>query len=129
MIGVGNLAKWWRFSTAYGIPTYVIFDNDAGEDGDGRRRVDLLTALQVPEERFDEIMGVTQPVCGRSATVMGGNYEQSLRLLFGERYTELENEAADFLGGSGRGSKPLIARYVAERVEFDEGPSCLGSLR
>jgi putative ATP-dependent endonuclease of the OLD family len=44
--GVGNLAKWWRFFTAYQLPVLVVFDNDArGEDDDGSRRADLMAAL------------------------------------------------------------------------------------
>src|SRR5262249_37670725 len=40
--GVGNLAKWWRFFTAYGIPTYPMFDNDAKDDPDQKKRSDIL---------------------------------------------------------------------------------------
>jgi predicted ATP-dependent endonuclease of OLD family len=45
--GVGNLAKWWRFFTAYGIPTYPIFDNDAKDDPDEKKRSDILSAIGV----------------------------------------------------------------------------------
>jgi putative ATP-dependent endonuclease of the OLD family len=45
--GVGNLAKWLRLFAAYGLPTYVIFDNDYTDDADAARRADLLNTLSV----------------------------------------------------------------------------------
>ncbi len=49
--GVGNLAKWWRLFSAYGIPTYFVFDNDSKDDRAGAKRSDLLATLGVPEDR------------------------------------------------------------------------------
>src|SRR5690606_3443818 len=43
--GKGNLAKWRRLFTAYGIPVYVVFDNDGSEDGEATRRIDALRAI------------------------------------------------------------------------------------
>jgi putative ATP-dependent endonuclease of OLD family len=37
--GKGNLAKWRRLFTAYGIPTFVIFDNDGKETTSRRSSV------------------------------------------------------------------------------------------
>ena len=44
-VGEGNLAKWRRLFTAYGIPTFVIFDNDG--KADDKQRVKRRDALAI----------------------------------------------------------------------------------
>ena len=52
--GKGNLPRWWRLFTAYGIPTYVIFDNDPEDDDKkGLKRSDIFASLGVPSDGFD----------------------------------------------------------------------------
>jgi putative ATP-dependent endonuclease of OLD family len=118
--GVGNLAKWLRLFAAYGIPTYVIFDNDTTDDAEGTRRDDLLGALGLDQEVAGRLLTATSLEVQGSAAAFGGNFEEALRDLFGEEYVNLESEASELFGLGGRSSKPLVARYVAERLSSEE---------
>lgn len=129
--GVGNLAKWWRMFSAYGIPTYVIFDNDSNEDSKAEKRVDLMTALGVPSEQWAELMSVEGCVVTPTFCVFGVNFERTMRLGFPKTYRDLEKEAVDAIGCGSTQSKPLIARYAAERLDLDDiqpGSKWLASL-
>lgn len=114
--GVGNLAKWWRLFTAYGVPVYVIFDNDAGDDPDAFKRKDILKTLGVPNERFHGLLGGAQWVVEDGFSIFGHNFEETMRSQFGQAYINLETEARDSIGLSAERSKPLVARYVAEHL-------------
>lgn len=120
--GVGNVAKWWRFFTAYGIPTYVVFDNDASkakEDPKGTRRKDILTALGIAEDAHDSLISARDWRVEDELCVFGDNFEETLRVCFGSEYRDLEAEAQQKFGLSPNQSKPLVARYVAERLDLD----------
>jgi putative ATP-dependent endonuclease of OLD family len=114
--GVGNLAKWWRLFTAYRIPVYVAFDNDTTEDGKGEKRSDLLTAIGVPADGHKPLLNTSDWVVNGGFAVFGKNFEETMRGVFGPQYPELETEARDTFGLSQNQSKPLVARYVAERI-------------
>lgn len=115
--GVGNLAKWWRLFTAYGIPVYVVFDNDkANEDSEGTRRSDLLAAMGISKGDAKEAMSATNFLVKQNYAVFGRNYEQIMREAVSPLYGELEGEARDRFGLSSGQSKPLIARYAADRI-------------
>jgi len=43
--GKGELAKWWRLFTAYNIPCFVCFDNDATNDEQSNKRKDFLKTI------------------------------------------------------------------------------------
>ncbi len=118
--GVGNLAKWWRLFTAYSIPVYVIFDNDANDDNAGSKRKDLLRTLSISEEKIEDFISTKSIIVENNLTIFGNNFEHSLRATFGEAYLQLEREALDKFGLSKEQSKPLIARHVAQHLEFDE---------
>jgi putative ATP-dependent endonuclease of OLD family len=118
--GVGNLAKWWRFFTCYGIPVYPIFDNDAKDEERSLRRVDLLGTLAVSDDEARTLLTTKKWKITPRISVFGVNFEVTLRLLFGEEYEFLESQAADVYGLSHAASKPLVGRYVAERLSFDE---------
>jgi putative ATP-dependent endonuclease of OLD family len=119
--GVGNLAKWWRFFTAYEIPTYPIFDNDAKDDPDQKKRSDLLTALGFDAKAQTELLNAKEWIVLPKVGIFGKNFEESLRLMFGEQYLKLEKEAQEKFGLSPERSKPLIARHVAETIPVDAG--------
>lgn len=119
--GVGNIAKWWRLFSAYGIPTYVMFDNDSGDDKEGRKGSDLLSALGVSEERRYDYMKATQWVIEDRFCIFGGDFEQAMRAVFGSEYKKLEEEARA-RHGLGQNSKPLIARAVAQHLGLDGYP-------
>jgi putative ATP-dependent endonuclease of OLD family len=118
--GKGNLSKWWRLFTAYGIPTYVIFDNDSNNDSDGKRRRDILRTLNISENDFDNILSVDSLKVEAKYAVFGKDFETTLASCFGEEYSSLEKEASQY-GFSKEQSKPLIARFIAERISHNEG--------
>ena len=119
--GVGNIAKWWRFFRAYGIPVYVIFDNDTEDDADETRRNDILDTLSVTEENVrKKLLEAQTLIVGSKLAVFGSNFEASLRSLFGEKYVELEKEACDIYGLSTNRAKPLVARYIADNMPYQE---------
>jgi len=63
------------------------------------------------------------------AAAFGGNFETTLRDLFGAGYEQLEADAVENFGLTHEGSKPLIARYVAERIELQEASRAWRELR
>ena len=114
--GKGNLAKWYRFFSAYRIPTYVVFDNDAKNDKDGIKRADVLKALGVEASEVGTLTSTEDWIIRDKFAIFGKDFETTFRALI-PRYSDFEEEAKQ---GGLQGAKPLIARYVAERVEFGE---------
>lgn len=119
--GVGNLAKWWRLFSAYGIPTYVVFDNDSKDDRAGAKRSDLLATLGVPEDRHAGYMTTADWVIEDRFCVFGGDFELTMRAGFQPEYEVLEDDARA-LHGFGQDSKPLLARHVAQQLTLDGFP-------
>lgn len=117
--GKGNLSKWWRLFTAYGIPTYIIFDNDSKNDDDGKRRKDILRTLNISEDAFDGLLSADSIKIETKYAIFGKDFETTLELRFGEEYSKLEKEASQY-GFSKEQSKPLIARFIAERVSYNK---------
>jgi hypothetical protein len=73
--GKGNLAKWHRLFSAYGIPTYIVFDNDGkSDDPAGAKRRDALRALGVAEDESEAIVEAKPFV-----TRMGGRHDSARR--------------------------------------------------
>lgn len=116
VMGKGNLAKWWRLFTAYDIPVYVVFDNDAKDDSSGAHRSDVLRALGVDHAEAKEAIHATDMLVRPQYCVFGRDFDQCLRELFEPAYQALEEEARSLFGES----KPLKARYVAERLNASE---------
>ncbi len=115
--GKGNLAKWYRLFTAYGIPCYIIFDNDAKDDSHGTKRKDALRSVGITtEEEENAIISAEDWLINDRYTVFGGDYEKTMRLYF-KGYESLEEQARQ----EGIDAKPFIARWVAERLEIDNG--------
>lgn len=111
--GVGNLAKWYRMFRSFGIPVYVVFDNDSKQDADASRRRDLFLALAISETEGSKLLTSVDWEIGDQVAVFGLNYEEVMRATFSPDYEQLEGEASSNLGLN---SKPLVARYVAERL-------------
>lgn len=110
--GKGNLAKWWRMFTAYGIPTYVIFDNDPEHDNSGVKRRDTLRAIR--ETDIEEVLSKEELFVKDLYAVFGTDFETCLRSMFScYNYESLEDEAGDFVPS---GAKPFTARYVAKKI-------------
>ena len=119
VISVGggrNLARWWRFFRAYGIPTYVILDRDAGEAGHAHR-TDVMTTLSIDLEE-----GCAWPDRGihisESYAVMCDKFEDAMEFLFAD-YPTLQRTGQDRVGAS----KPLVARYAVERLDEHDSES------
>lgn len=114
VFGKGNLTKWWRFFNAYEIPVFVIFDNDNEDDKDCSRRKDILKTLNV-----DQILSITEVTDWLNFdkfSVFGMNFETTMRSHFPD-YSTIEQNAREIFGPS----KPLIARYVAEKINLEIG--------
>jgi putative ATP-dependent endonuclease of OLD family len=127
--GKGNLGKWRRLFTAFGISTYVIFDNDGRKDDrEGTKRKDALRSVGVDDAAtLDQLIAATETVIEHDYLIFGQNFEVNMRTLFA-RYGEVEEEVQ----GEGVDSKPFVARAVAERLELDEnqaGWQLFGTLR
>jgi putative ATP-dependent endonuclease of OLD family len=113
--GKGNLAKWRRLFTAYGIPCYLVFDNDVRRDEDGSRRRDALQSAGILGEDQVPYISAEDWVVEPGFAIFGSNFEVVLRSNFGS-YRDLENAARAF----GIESKPFLARQVAERLERND---------
>ncbi|MEJ5223959.1 MAG: AAA family ATPase [Anaerolineales bacterium] len=114
VMGKGNLAKWWRLFSAYGIPVYVTFDNDVENDASGTHRSDVLRTIGVPETEVSEATSTADWWIKSQYSVFGNDFETCIRTCFGDEYANLEKNAKDMFGSA---SKPIIARYVAEQLD------------
>ena len=117
--GASSLAKWHRFYTIFGIPTYMVFDTDSdkhGSDAESCRRVrlDVMKALGYPDNRADEMAPNCLDIQERYAT-LSPNFEGAIEALLGDRWTDLTAKAAEVIGSGS--SKPLIARYAAQHLD------------
>lgn len=112
--GKGNLAKWYRMFTAYGIPCYVVFDNDDRDDRRREKRRDILLALGEEDGDLDNVLQSEDWVVREKYTVFREEYEESMKLYF-EQYKQLEQRAE----GQGIATKPLKARWVAKELDIN----------
>ncbi len=116
VMGKGNLAKWWRFFTAYGIPTFLTFDNDTKEDDDEKKRKDALATIGISEEsEVENIISLDDWYIDDNYCIFGRDFEQTMRNSF-PPYEQLEKEAKQTIGDS----KPLVARHVAEILKLNK---------
>jgi len=113
--GKGSLGKWWRLFVAYGVPCYVIFDNDGEDDPTGTKRRDALSALGIADAQHAQYLAVNDWTIDANLAVFGTDFETILRQDF-PNYAGLEAQAAQ----QGIDSKPFIARWVAEQMPINE---------
>jgi putative ATP-dependent endonuclease of the OLD family len=113
--GKGSLGKWWRLFITYGIPCYVIFDNDGHDDPTGTKRRDALRAMGIAVAQHAEYLAVNDWTIEADLMVFGSDFETILRQSF-PNYAALEAQAAE----QGIDAKPFIARWVAEHMPVDE---------
>jgi putative ATP-dependent endonuclease of the OLD family len=114
--GKGNLAKWRRLFGLYGIPSYVIFDNDTSDDGAGMKRRDALRAVGIADEDVANAFIATDDwLIDDQYAIFGSHFEATLRLAI-PAYAATEEQAA----AAGVDSKPFKARFVAEHLEIDD---------
>jgi putative ATP-dependent endonuclease of OLD family len=111
VMGKGNLAKWWRFFTAYDIPTFLTFDNDSADDANATKRKDALRTLGFDDSEARRLTAADDWRIGDSMCIFGKDFEETMRRSFA-KYADFETEARQSTGDS----KPLIARFVAEKL-------------
>ena len=111
VMGKGNLAKWWRFFTAYDIPTFVTFDNDSTDDTVATKRKDALKTLGFGDSEARRLTASDDWLITDSMCIFGKDFEATMRRSFA-KYADLETEARHSTGDS----KPLTARFVAQRL-------------
>lgn len=111
VMGKGNLGKWWRFFTAFEIPTYICFDNDIEDDERANKRKDVLNAINLDETEIEDAIANESWAVFNYYTVFGTNFERAMRTSF-DGYERIEQDAREQLGES----KPLIARFVATQL-------------
>ena len=112
--GKGSLGKWKRLFAAFGIPVYLIFDNDAHEDQVAFKRLDALAAIGIPLNQANVVVQATDWLVEDHFALFGIDFETTLRASFDE-YSVLEAEARE----QGIDAKPFVARWVAERLPLD----------
>jgi len=117
--GKGELAKWWRFFTAFKIPCYVCFDNDAKDDNESNKRKDFLKAIGIPDKGLENLLTTTDWNIGDKYCVFGKDFEETFRNSFPD-YKNIENQVKEELDDS----KPLVAKEVAKRLNSDG--NCIG---
>lgn len=114
VMGKGNLAKWWRFYTAFDIPTFLTFDNDDKDDEKGVRRKDALKSMGISDDDMAGFVGRADWYISDTVCIFGKDFEATMRSSFSE-YVQLEKEVQVTTGDS----KPLTARSVAERINLN----------
>jgi putative ATP-dependent endonuclease of OLD family len=114
--GKGNLAKWWRLFTLYGIPTFVCFDNDDKHDKQGNQRKDSLKAIGIADDGLTNIIGTKDWAISEGYCVFGVDFEMTMKRAFKD-YEGVERNQKELLGTA---SKHIIAREVAKLIEMDE---------
>ena len=119
--GKGNLDSLFQLYGAFGLPTYVVFDNDrAGEERDHRANLTLLRMLGLPETP------VPDPFIGPSCAILEDTFETQMRItLEAEGQPPYEDFRADAVADLGStAGKGLIARHMAHalvRREYTPG--------
>jgi len=110
--GKGNLAKWYRLFTAYGLPCYIVFDNDMKNDKDGVKRKDALKAVGISDEKAGGLISSDAWIVAEKYTIFGRHFEEAMRDHFGE-YSTLENKAEE----QGISTKPFKARWASQQLD------------
>lgn len=115
--GVNNIARWHRLYTALGIDCFCLFDTDSNKGSSQQllnTRTDIATALgrEGDPAEVATLLGTALYV-GDGYATLDPNFEGAMKSLFGDQWTHLDKEAIPFVGES----KPLRARYVAQRLD------------
>lgn len=111
--GKGNLPKWWRFFTAYNIPTYICFDNDLENGKNETKTEDILNTIGIQDQNFkieNSSWFISDKLC-----VFSKDFETTMRGYF-EDYEDTEKKIKNALGST---SKSLIARETAKLIDLE----------
>jgi putative ATP-dependent endonuclease of OLD family len=116
--GIGNIAKWHRLFTALGIECFCVFDTDSDKGAKDAadllaKRLDVAAALgRSGDPAAGAATAGARLHVGDGYATLDPNFEGAMRVLFGEEWERLRDEAIAAVGES----KPLRARYAAGRL-------------
>lgn len=113
--GKGNIGKWWRFFTSYDIPTFICFDNDTSDDGNGNKRKDSLKAIGIEDDEIEELLTADDWNIGDKFCVFGIDFETTMKNSFSD-YDQIENEQKELLGRN----KPIVAKSTARIISKND---------
>jgi putative ATP-dependent endonuclease of OLD family len=113
--GKGSISRYVRLFEAFGIPVFVIFDNDPEEDESADKRKEIIAT--VGEKIDDNLLESGKIYIGTKIAIFGIDFEQSLRELFDALgYESIEMQVQQEFGPA----KPVVAREVAKRLAAQE---------
>lgn len=124
--GKGNLPKYWRLFTMFGIPTVLLFDNDASTDS-GRNNKNIATCFSLDPQTFVEDIDNVKVVPAllsssiETLIVLDKDFENSIKYnLTSSIYNKYYSIAKDLIKPISKSSqKGAIARYIARQVVQD----------
>lgn len=105
--GKDNLARYYQLYTAFQIPTYLVFDNDAGSVDKLalESNATLLRLFGEPETR------TPSPIITDRYAIFDCNFEEQMKMAIGtSKYDALEKDAKREWNARGKGQN---ARYMA----------------
>lgn len=109
--GKNNILKYYRFFKSYGYTCFCLFDADEGKDNKKKNddfiKLFGIQTIDCKPQSF---------ICGNEYAYFGFDFESYMRSNFPD-YEKAELKAKEFLGQTT--SKPLIARYIANRYKFE----------
>lgn len=114
--GKPNLAKWWRFFTAYNIPTYVVFDIDHFSKDRLFNYNKALKDCHFPEDQVGSVLSDDDWNMSDRFLTFGYNFEVTLRNSI-ELYWTRERELEDFYGTA---AKHVIAKECARTIKLSD---------
>ena len=114
--GLSAIARWVRLFSAYGLPTFSIFDSDsaspASQQSEAAARADLEAALGAS--------GTSSPAqvvtLGKVYAVFDSDFESAMDTLIGEAWSDAYESSRALIGG-GAALKPLRARHAASIIQ------------
>ena len=110
--GKNNLLKYYRFFISFGYRCFCLFDADEGHGRD-KKNDDFKSIFDIGT--IDSAQNCFS--CGQQWGYFGVDYETYMRSTVAS-YSDMESDAKDFLLSS---SKPIIAKYVAEKNDIIPG--------
>lgn len=118
--GISSVAKWVRFFRAFEMNTYAIYDTDNWKPENGRHRKSIWGAVggdPGAEPTHAEVVSALH--VSSFAALQNDDFETMARVIFGDRWQELQDDATVFIGRDAN-LKPLRARFSAERIGVEE---------
>jgi len=112
--GKNNLDQLYQLYTAFGIPVYLVFDNDRGGKEEDLavnetllRMLDLSAVSREPDRVVDNTFAILER-----------NFENEMKVyletVISGKYDQLSREAIQTLGA--KAGKGLVARFMAQRL-------------